>query len=692
MSSLSITVTYSAGSVVINGPGTPQVIQISTPGTPGVIQLGTLSAAVSQQINQAVSQSAASATAAAGSASAAAGSASTASTQAGNAAASAGASATSATASAASATASANAYSAISNGTATSAGTLTGAETVPVSRGAGLLQTTLTKIAQFVSGVALVYQAAGTGAVLRTLIAKIKDQPLSICDFGAVCDGTPYVTTGGTDNTAAINNALAAAAALGFHTVVIPDGPGVYNISGQITPQLGPYLIGIGGRPKLNLTASIAGFVIDSPVGVQLYQQGFDNFDILCNSLAYGGVYLRNFKQFYHTNQQVEDYNQQAFVAGDPTAVPNSDSYIFDNLQAWRAHSNVPVPSIGMWIRAAADALGTRSGFVGATVGMQGQSGGAFRDIHNWTRGSTGQMTTAFLMTSGATMENCQADTATQVGFDLTGTGYVLTDCYGYNNNLTGSTDNAMVGAIFRTTNPLSTVTNFRCLGADSTHRLAADIQTEDGTLTGLTVIGSSNSNVVAPIGVANIPTSLNVGDQNQTATNLTITGADAANRQIIFGHQTYPMWIWRCSGSNTGSNQGSNLTMFARTDTGGGLFQAWSLVRSTNQWQISDSNTLVTTIHTVYGGGWALKTIGAGFRVAEGANAKQGVATLSGGTFVVSNTSVTASSRIHLTAQDNNSTGALRVSARTPGTSFTITSNNSADSGVVAYEIFEPA
>jgi hypothetical protein len=185
MSSLSITVTYSAGSVVINGPGTPQVIQISTPGTPGVVQLGTLSAAVSQQINQAVSQSAASATAAAGSAtaasgsasaaatsasnasssasaasasagsasssaSAAAGSASAASTQAGNAAASAGASATSATASAASATASANAYSAIANGTATSAGTLTGTETVPVSRGAGLLQTTIWAIGNFI--------------------------------------------------------------------------------------------------------------------------------------------------------------------------------------------------------------------------------------------------------------------------------------------------------------------------------------------------------------------------------------------------------------------------------------------------------------------------------------------------------------------------------------------------------------
>ena len=66
------------------------------------------------------------------------------------------------------------------------------------------------------------------------------------------------------------------------------------------------------------------------------------------------------------------------------------------------------------------------------------------------------------------------------------------------------------------------------------------------------------------------------------------------------------------------------------------------------------------------------------------------GVATLVSGTVTVPNTAVTAGSRILLTAQDNSSTGALRVSARTAGVSFTITSSNGADSGVVAYQIFQ--
>ena len=90
--------------------------------------------------------------------------------------------------------------------------------------------------------------------------------------------------------------------------------------------------------------------------------------------------------------------------------------------------------------------------------------------------------------------------------------------------------------------------------------------------------------------------------------------------------------------------------------------------------------------------GNLLVTTAGTGLRVKEGANAKQGIATLIGGTVVVSNTSVTSSSRIQLTGQDNNVAGALRVSARSAGTSFTITSNNASDSGVVAYFITEPA
>ncbi len=69
----------------------------------------------------------------------------------------------------------------------------------------------------------------------------------------------------------------------------------------------------------------------------------------------------------------------------------------------------------------------------------------------------------------------------------------------------------------------------------------------------------------------------------------------------------------------------------------------------------------------------------------------QHGTATLTGGTVTVANTSITVNSRIILTGQDNNVTGALRVSARSAGVSFTITSSAGTDSGVVAWQVIEP-
>lgn len=90
--------------------------------------------------------------------------------------------------------------------------------------------------------------------------------------------------------------------------------------------------------------------------------------------------------------------------------------------------------------------------------------------------------------------------------------------------------------------------------------------------------------------------------------------------------------------------------------------------------------------------GSFSVTTAGQGLRVKEGSNAKQGTATLTAGSAVVANTSVTANSRILLTSNaDGGTPGWLRVSARTAGTSFTITSSSGTDTSTVAYQIFEP-
>lgn len=85
--------------------------------------------------------------------------------------------------------------------------------------------------------------------------------------------------------------------------------------------------------------------------------------------------------------------------------------------------------------------------------------------------------------------------------------------------------------------------------------------------------------------------------------------------------------------------------------------------------------------------------TAGLGLLVKEGTNATMGTAILSGGTVAVNTTKVTANSRVFLTAQDaGTAQGALYISARTPGTSFTITSTAAGDDRSVAWLIVEPA
>lgn len=75
-----------------------------------------------------------------------------------------------------------------------------------------------------------------------------------------------------------------------------------------------------------------------------------------------------------------------------------------------------------------------------------------------------------------------------------------------------------------------------------------------------------------------------------------------------------------------------------------------------------------------------------------DGSNEQMGVATLVGGTVTVNNTKITANTRIFLTTQTLGGTiGVQYISARSAGTSFTITSTSGADTSTVAWLLIEP-
>jgi hypothetical protein len=89
------------------------------------------------------------------------------------------------------------------------------------------------------------------------------------------------------------------------------------------------------------------------------------------------------------------------------------------------------------------------------------------------------------------------------------------------------------------------------------------------------------------------------------------------------------------------------------------------------------------------------IATAGRGLQIAEGANAKQGAATLVAGAVTVNTTAVAANSRIHLTVQSLGTVAApkaVAVTARTAATSFTITSEDATDTSVVAWTIIDAA
>jgi hypothetical protein len=89
-----------------------------------------------------------------------------------------------------------------------------------------------------------------------------------------------------------------------------------------------------------------------------------------------------------------------------------------------------------------------------------------------------------------------------------------------------------------------------------------------------------------------------------------------------------------------------------------------------------------------------SVSSVGFGFSVKEGENAKQGISgAMVLGEVTVPNTAIGASSRLLLTRQAGGTNpGSVYEATRTNGTSFVVKSTNALDTGTVAYQIFEPA
>lgn len=175
----------------------------------------------------------------------------------------------------------------------------------------------------------------------------------------------------------------------------------------------------------------------------------------------------------------------------------------------------------------------------------------------------------------------------------------------------------------------------------------------------------------------------------------------DAAGREILSnasdGSFTHPRIIGTSNNATplsvarTGTGSNDNQFDFAVTSGYGGAAGALNIL------SINAASDIAFRGKTSGNVQWKMvgatgdfeMALGGKIKIATGTNASVGTATLASGTVTVNTSAVTASSQIIITVQETGQyNGRVRVSARTAGTSFTISSSDNTDTAQVSWII----
>ncbi|MFM0405210.1 autotransporter outer membrane beta-barrel domain-containing protein [Paraburkholderia dipogonis] len=143
-------------------------------------------------------------------------------------------------------------FEAIANGTSADAGTLLASDIEPLSRGAGLLQTTLGARAAFSIQAFLGYTEADPNAVAMTILAKVREASFSPEGFGAVGDAITLADGSIASGTAAFSSATATFTAADVGKAVIVTGAGASGVA--LTTTIAAYVS--AGHVTLGANAS----------------------------------------------------------------------------------------------------------------------------------------------------------------------------------------------------------------------------------------------------------------------------------------------------------------------------------------------------------------------------------------------------------------------------------------------------
>jgi len=176
-------------------------------------------------------------------------------------------------------------------------------------------------------------------------------------------------------------------------------------------------------------------------------------------------------------------------------------------------------------------------------------------------------------------------------------------------------------------------------------------------------------------------------------------SAGDAQFQALISGGQVYTFGI-----DNSTANDNFVISKNAALGTANILSFDGTSDAATFGASVAATTTLTATLGdiTATNGNVVAGTAGNGIKIAEGANARMGQATLTAGVATVANTSVTANTRIFVSRTDKSTSTALGVlegGTITPSTSFVINALNPTDAtvqtndvSVVNWQLVEPA
>lgn len=242
------------------------------------------------------------------------------------------------------------------------------------------------------------------------------------------------------------------------------------------------------------------------------------------------------------------------------------------------------------------------------------------------------------------------------------------------------------------------TMTLSRPVSMSSTLAVTGDFSVNS---TKFTVAASSGNTVVAGTlavtGVSTLTGNVNVG--GATNTSAYVVNASGGHISVAGAFAFRSFGLGTPSAVAAGDTEYLTLAQGTSGDaflsirhTGAGAARDFTILTGSDTERLRVSGSAGTVTFTADA---KLGTAGNGLYVKEGTNATMGSATLVLGVKVVSTTKVTANSRIFLTVESLGTIAtpvAVSVTARTGGTSFTITSANLTDTSVIGWIIIEPA